>query len=282
MRVFVFGYDRFENMTTSLLLAGDCVEHTVLCHSDEDRAKFLAGGAVGGEVVATGLERGLAGQRNAALDMLGDGEWGVFLVDDLVSVSEVSGYDERRRTRTTELGINMDNQAAFKNGMESPISWDRFMVRCAETADACDAIGARLGGFCGIANPPWRDRKWKFNGLADGRAWVVKQEPGFRVEAGAGCIDDFGWTAQQIERHGVAVVNQWVLPTAQRYKPGGYGSIDDRLVEKLAAVKYLTARHPGLLRVAAKKNEPAGSHVQFRRTLSRGQLDRARRVLSSK
>lgn len=268
MKVFVFGYDRYETMTTSDMLEADGVDHQVLVHTDEARDLFVAAGHVRPDrIVVTGNPRGLAYQRNAALDLMERGEWAVFLVDDLRRVTEVRDSD----TRGPRLGITMDNQRDFAGQMYDPLTLDRFMVRAEETAAACDRVGARLGGFCGIANPVFRDAHWRFNVLADGRAWVIRKDK-LRFDENVHTIDDICWTARNIQAYGVTLVNQWVLPDCRRYSAGGYGSIADRTPQKLDEIRYLTATYPRLIRVADKAGHVRGSHAVLRRTLRPAQL----------
>ena len=83
-KVFVFAYDRFESMTTSLMLEEAGVDHRVLCHDTVAKERFIDGGRVRpARLVATRQPKGLAYNRNAALEMMSDGEWALFLVDDV-------------------------------------------------------------------------------------------------------------------------------------------------------------------------------------------------------
>jgi len=269
VRIFVFGYDRFDTMTTSLLLGNH--RHVLLLHGHESR--FRDGGTVGAEadVVETGNPRGLQHQRNAALSMMAEDEWALWLVDDLIDVTEVADYDRLRAEGRTRYGITTDNQTEMSPYMKRPITIDEFRDRAVEVATACEAVGAAHGGFAAYANPPWRDRKWRFNVLVDGRALLVKNV-GQTVDPAVGCIDDLSMAADAIARDGIVVVNQWVLPECVRYGSGGYGSIDDRLDEKLAAVSHLQQKHPGLVSIRKKAGQPIGSHAVLRRTLDRASL----------
>lgn len=269
MKVFVFTYDRYDSISTPLLLDKSNVPHVVLCHSEESRKRFVDGGRVKPEnIVATKQPKGLANNRNAALDMMDDGEWAVFFVDDLKSVTELRDYDARSSAR---LGISMDNQSSFKGVFNKEIPLSQFMRRAMETVAACEGVGASLGGFCGIANPVFRDAKWRFNVLADGRAWVVKKTS-LRFDTNAQLIDDMCWTARNIQRFGCVVVNQWVLPDCKRYTSGAYGSIEQRMPQKLREAAHLVNTYPSLIRVADKAGWPRGSHVVLKRTLNSKQI----------
>ena len=265
-KIFVFGYDRYETMSTSQLLEQEAIPHTVLCHSEESKQKFIDGGTARAERLhATGQPKGLANNRNAALEMMEGGEWAMFLVDDLKNVTAVADYATRTDGR---LGITMANQKSIAPTTRQPITMMDFLDIAHETISVCDAMGSHLGGFCGISNPLFRDAKWRFNVLADGRAWVVKKS-NLRFDLGAQLIDDLCWTAQNIAHHGVVVVNQWVLPDCKRYTAGAFGSIQERLPQKAREAAYLVDRYPGLVRMAKKTGWPDGTHVQLKRTLQR-------------
>jgi hypothetical protein len=268
VKVFVFAYDRFDSISTPLMLEHEGIDHIVLCHTEEQRDAFIAHGRVmPHRLVVTGNPRGLAYQRNAALDMMDRNEWAMFLVEDIKAVTEVGGYDTRRGT----LGITMENQREFAPIMQTPITMERFVHHGVELAAACDLVDARLGGFACYANPVWRDAKWKFNVLADGRAWVVRKGA-LLFDENVHAIDDMSWCAQNIRHYGLVVVNQWVLPDCHRYTPGGYGSIEDRRDQKLAECAYLVRTHPSLVRYAKKAGHPEGTHVVLRRTLTNAHL----------
>jgi hypothetical protein len=266
MRTFVFGYDRYETMSTSRLLEDEGIDHTVLCHTEEARERFIEGGSAAPDrLLATGQPKGLANNRNAALEMMEDGEWALFLVDDLKNVTTVADYWIRTDTR---LRITMDNQKKIAPTTKQPATMQEFINAACENVAVCESMGAHLGGFCGIANPLFRDAKWRFNVLADGRAWVVKKSS-LRFDPGAQLIDDMCWTAQNIQRFGVVAVNQWVLPDCKRYTAGAFGSIEERLPLKAKEAAYLVHNYPALVRFAKKAGWPDGTHVQLKRTLDR-------------
>jgi hypothetical protein len=117
VKVFVFGYDRYATTTTSGMLEQEDIDHIMLVHNDEQKEGFIAGGRVKPErLTVTGKPAGLSNNRNAALDMMDDGEWAMFLVDDFKSVSELQGYDT---TYEEVLDITTQNVNAwgkiFKN-----------------------------------------------------------------------------------------------------------------------------------------------------------------------
>lgn len=261
MRVFVFGYNRYDSMTTSQMFEAEGIEHTVLVHTQEAADKFIEHGtAQPNRLHVTNNPRGLAYQRNTALDMMDKGEWALFMVDDLKEVSELRNYD---RVTTPSLPINEQTQKHYGERFKNPITMAQFMKRADELVFKCETIGIHLGGFCGINNPLYRAKHWSINVLADGRAWVVRKTH-LRFDENVQLIDDLCWTALNIKHFGAVMVNQWVLPDCRRYSAGAFGSIEERLPQKMAEAKYLVETYPDLIAYKDKAGWPYGSHVVLR------------------
>jgi hypothetical protein len=261
MKVFVFAYDRYEDMTTSRALEAEGISHTVLCHTEEALERFVAGGtAERKRLFATGNAKGLANQRNTALEMMDEGEWALFLCDDIKRVTELRNYD---RTTSATLPINLTNQNHYGKRFDNPISLSRFMLRAEQLVTKCETHNCKLGGFAGINNPLYRAKHWGFNIMADGRAWVV-QKSWLRFDTKAQMVDDVAWTALNIKHFGLVIVNQWVLPDFKRYTPGAFKSIDERLQQKMAECKHLVETYPDQIAYKDKAGWPYGSHIVIR------------------
>lgn len=261
MNVFVFASDRYDSMTTSLMLENEDIEHTVLVHTEEQREGFLAGGtAREHRIVVTGQPAGLAHNRNAALDLMNDGEWAVFLVDDLKSVSELEGYDSMYEE---VLDITTENQGEYAKRFKNPISMRQFITRCEQGSRYCDRIGSHLLGFAGVDNALFRRKKWGQNILADGRAWAVRKSH-LRFDTNVQTMDDYCWCAINMREFGVVVVNQWVLPDCKRYTAGGCGTKEERMPRKIKEAKYLVETYPEYIAYKKKTGWPEGSHITLR------------------
>lgn len=262
MRVFVFTYDRYDSITTSQMLEDEGIDHIVLCHTEEQKQRFIEAGRVRPErLIATGRSRGLANNRNFALEMMEEDEWAMFLVDDLKSVTELNNYDRAQ----SPLPINMANQGTYKERFSTPITMAKFLQRAEELSRKCDAYNCYLGGWAGINNPIFRCDHYKTNVLADGRAWIVKKSH-LRFDENAQMIDDLCWTAQNIQEFGIVIVDLWILPDCRRYSKGGFGSIDDRMEQKLREAKHLVQTYPSLIQFKEKTGWPFGAHVVLRQT----------------
>lgn len=260
MRVFVFTYNRYDSITTSQFLDKEEIAHTVLCHTKEARQKFIEAGRVKAEnIIATGKPKGLTHNRNFALDMMTDGEWALFLVDDFIKVTELDEYDE---IIGDTIPVDIENNSGWGRKFNRRISFKRFIDRAEESAGLAELQKIYLVGFAGYTNPLFRGKKWKYNTLADGRAWVVRKSD-LRFDENVQMIDDVCWTAQNIIKFGGVLVNQWILPECSRYTAGSFGSIKDRLPQRLDECKYLVGNYPGLIRFAKKRNWPYGTHIRI-------------------
>ena len=139
----------------------------------------------------------------------------------------------------------------------------RFYERVEQSIRFAERAGANLVGVAGVDNALFRKRHWAQNILADGRAWAVRKTH-LRFDENAQLIDDLCWTAQNIQEFGLVVVNQWVMPLCKRYTAGGFGSIDERMEQKLREASYLVSAYPGLIKFKDKAGWPPRSHVVLR------------------
>jgi hypothetical protein len=261
MKIFVFTYDRYNSISTSQLLEDENIDHIVLCHTEEQKERFIAGGRVKAErLVVTNKPKGLAYNRNFALDMMEDGEWAIFLVDDLNFVTELHKHEQYVENY---IPIDFSNQGEWKFKFVEPLTMKGFVKRSQELVDYCEEVKSNLGGWCGIDNPVYRAKHYTYNTLADGRAWVVKKTH-LRFDENVQLIDDLCWTALNIKEFGITVVNQWVLPDCKRYTAGSFGSIEQRLPQKLKEASYLVETYPELIMFRKKAGWPEGSHVVLR------------------
>lgn len=266
MKVFVFTYDRFDSISTSPMLEAEGIDHTVLCHTTEARKQFIAAGRVRPDrLVVTGKPKGLAYNRNAALDRMALGEWAVFLVDDMLEVQELDCYDEMAPAGS--LPITSTNQREWAKRFAQPSTLAHFMQRCQQATRVADSYGANLVGFAGYDNALYRSRRWKLNTLADGRAWVVRKTH-LRFDENVQLIDDVCWTAQNILAFGSVLVDSWILPNCRRYTAGAYGTIQERLLQKRREVSYLVRTYPQVCAVRRKAGWPDGTHVVIRNVKS--------------
>lgn len=256
---FVFTYDRYDTITTSEWLKG--VEHKVLCHTREQKKLFRRAGRIYGDIVDTGEPKGLSNNRNAALEMMNPGDWAVFFVDDLIRVRRYLNYFQYKGT---ELNVqNGKNQNLLRRLFKEPCTVEEFYKIAEETARHAERRGYALCGFALTDNPQFRRRKFNYGGLADGRCWLVKKTD-LWFDENVQLIDDVCWTALNIKYFGGVVVNNWMIPECKRYTEGAFGTIDQRMEQRMEECAYLLKTYPNEVVAATKAHWPKGSHVRIR------------------
>lgn len=264
MRVFVFTYDRWDKITTSLELEKCGVAHTVLCHGVLEYERFINAGRVRPERLhVTGQPKGLAYNRNYALDMMRPGEWAVFLVDDWIKATELDTYDTFEATQLAFSKPPRTSETAYwRKRLLTPLSIGRFIERCQASAQQAEKHGAALVGFAGNNNPLHRVKKISNWCLADGRAWVVRKTD-LRFDNKAQLIDDYCFTALNLIKFGKVWVENWILPECSRYTAGSYGSMEHRIAQKITECKYLVQAYPEVIEMRDKIGWPKNSHVRI-------------------
>lgn len=265
MKTFVFAYDRYDTLTTPLLLESAGIDHIVLCHTDEQKEKFIKAGRVNpNRIIATGAPKGLAYNRNKALDMMSKGEWACFLVDDYINTQLLEGY----RDMTLEvLPVFTGNTTFWGRKMYNKVGIKELYRVGVESMAFAERLKVNLVGFAGYHNPLFRKYKWKINALADGRCWFVRKTE-LRFDERAQMIDDVSWCAINIEQSGGVLINQWLEPLCSRYTAGGFGTVESRLEQRKAECAYLVGKHK-VIRYGKKKGWPPGSHIKIRSTTRR-------------
>jgi glycosyltransferase involved in cell wall biosynthesis len=261
LRVFTFFYNRYTDATTSLALRDNGIDHTVLMHSYEQFVKFQAGGTLAGEPRITGKPKGLAYQRNAALDMMEEGEWAVFMCDDF---QQIRSYPIAKiMDRTASINVTIQNQAEHK------LRQDKFKMTLKEMfsmfprlIQIAEANNVKLIGFGLHDNPLNLGRKFTTRGLADGRFWLV-QKSTYRFDENVQMVDDVGWTAENLIRHGKVLVLNWTVPYFQRYTAGAFGSIAHRTEQRRKECAYLANKFAPMVRIVPKPNWPLGTHIRL-------------------
>lgn len=264
MKIFIFTYDRYDSISTSQYFKN--IPHTILCHTEQDKQKFLDAGNCYGEIISTNNPKGLSYNRNAALDMMDENEWAIFFVDDLISVTGIPYNHDLYFEDDLGVGIGHNDKAnyAFINSLfKTKIKAEDFLIHCKETIKECENKGYALGGFSLTNNTGFRSKKYSYKSLADGRCWVVKKTD-LRFDENVQLIDDVCFTAQNILKFGGVVVNNYVLPECKRYTDGAFGSIGKRMEQKLKECKYLVTTYPDVIAYADKTGWEKGSHVKIR------------------
>lgn len=258
MKVFTFFYNRFDSATTSISLHENNIDHYVLVHNEEDSAKFAAGKTIKGKEVITNNGKGLAYQRNSALDMMEDGEWAAFMCDDFQKIKSYS--KEFIFSKTQRIEINNQNQNKYR--LRNEISLREMFSFFPKLIEVAENNNIHLIGFGLHDNPMNLSKKFTNRGLADGRFWLVKKS-NYSFDENAQMIDDVCWTAENLVRHGNVLVLNWCVPYFSRYTAGGYGSTEARKQRRRQECAYLVKKYNPLIRFAEKSGWDTGTHIKL-------------------
>lgn len=270
MKVFTFFYNRYETATTSVALNQNGIDHYALIHNDSDLQKFKKGNTLAGRPLVTGNGKGLAYQRNSALEMMNRGEWAVFMCDDFQKIK--SFPREFIFSKTNKINITTQNQNAFR--LKQEISIKEMFLLFPKLIQLAEANNIHLIGFGLHDNPMNLGRKFTHKGLADGRFWLVKKSS-YKFDLNAQLIDDVNWTAENLVRHGNVLVLNWLVPYFSRYTAGGFGSTEQRKSLRKKECAYLANKFDPLVRVASKPGWDEGTHIKL--FASKGNIDLAKK-----
>jgi hypothetical protein len=260
MKVFTFFYNRFENATTSIALQQNDIKHNVLIHSSADADKFKKFGTCVDNAVVTNNDKGLAYQRNTALDMMDTGEWAVFMCDDFIKIRSFPKSWILSKTNT--IPIHFGNQHKFRLRDENTMSLKEMFSMFPKLISLAENNGIHLIGFGLHDNPLNLKKKFNNRGLADGRFWLVKKSS-YRFDTRAQLIDDVAWTAENLVRHRNILVLNWLVPYFQRYTSGGFGSTAERLELRRTECAYLANKYNPLVKIADKIGWEYGTHIKL-------------------
>jgi hypothetical protein len=234
MKIFLMYYDRFKNATTSKMLNFD---HIVLCHDNKD--KFTCIGEKG-KLIETNQPKGIQNNFNYGLSLLEDGEWGIFMSDDLIGAKKL-----------------IDGKFIDCN-IEYPI---KELINIIPT---CDKIGVKLIGLNSTGNPFYARNKYSKYGLVDGRCFAIKKT-NFIYHDKINTIPDYYASAYHLEKYGGNLILNYCFLDFKRYEKGGLGTINERIKDKIKDVNLMKSLFPNNVKIKDKPGEPKGSHIIIKR-----------------
>jgi hypothetical protein len=258
VKTFTFFYDRYSDATTSKELYANGIEHYVMIHSEKHLTEFNKHGTIKGKPVVTNEMKGLANQRNRALDMVDVGEWCVFMCDDFVKIKSYS--QAMIEGSINRLPITFENQNKYR--LKNEITLKQMFTYFPRLIQIAEKNKIHLIGFGLHDNPMNLGRKFTTRGLADGRFWLIKKS-NYNFDLKAQLIDDVAWTAENLVRHGNVLVLNWVVPYFKRYSSGGFGSTSERIAQRKKECGYLSRKYDPLVRIANKPNWEYGTHIRI-------------------
>ncbi len=260
MKVFTFFYNRFETATTSKALFENGIGHNVLIHKEQDYELFKKGNTLFGNPIVTNSPKGLAYQRNYALDMMDFGEWAVFMCDDFKKIA--SYPKDRILSNELTMDVNFSNQNALRLNKQKPISLKEMFEFFPKLIELAEKNNIHLIGFGLHDNPMSLRKKFGHRGLADGRFWLVKKS-NYKFDLNAQLIDDVAWTCENLVRHNNVLILNWTVPYFSRYTAGGFGSTSERKELRKKECNYLCNKYNPLVKMAHKPGWDFGTHIRI-------------------
>lgn len=260
MKVFTFYYNRYETATTSIQLNNNGIEHFVLLHNENDLQKFNKHNTIKGKPIITNESKGLAYQRNKALEMVDTDEWCVFMCDDFIRIRSLP--KEWIISKTNSLPIDFKNQQKFRLKSSNNICLKEMFDLFPYLIKLADKNNIKLIGFGLHDNPLNLKNKFTHRGLADGRFWLIKKSD-YVFDLNAQLIDDVAWTAENLVRHNNVLILNWLVPYFKRYSSGGFGSTEERKLQRKKECNYLANKYNPLVQIAKKVNWDYGTHIRL-------------------
>lgn len=208
--------------------------------------------------------RGIGATRQWSLDnLLEEGEWAIWCDDNVRSIRAVSREYYHRET----LPVKEGGSEKWRGIYETICEPGRFVGEIVpEVVARAEEIGAYYAGFGSTGNYYFRGRKWREVGFVWVALSLVKKEADLRIDTLFTAMDDYQFTAEQLLRHGVVLINGYVWAEKKFYEPGGAGKKEARLKRKLGEVERLLELYPGLYRKADRANSAPGAEVRMRLT----------------
>jgi hypothetical protein len=234
MKIFLMYYDRYKNATTSKMLNR---EHIVLCHDNKERFECIG---EYGQLLQTNEPKGIQNNFNYGLSLLDEGEWGIFLSDDLIGGKKLVG------DKFVDCKV------------------DYVLNELIRILPKCDTIGVKLVGLNSTGNPFYAKNKYSKYGLVDGRCFAIKKT-NFRYHKTINTIPDYYATAYHLKQYGGNLILNQCFLDFKRYEEGGLGTIDERIEDKKRDVRLMVKLFPDNVKVKDKLNQPKGSHIIIKR-----------------
>lgn len=211
-------------------------------HDQEQYDKFVEAGTLDPKkIIITNQPKALPYQRNFALDMLAENEWGLFLCDDLVKIEEYENYD----------GAPLDK---VDNPKFVSVKEDVFLNRCLESIWKAEEIGAHLIGFSHYTNAFFRTQKWKHTAKVDCNACLIKKS-NLRYDVNFPRIGDWKFSIENLNTFHTILTNNWVYVEMEKWTPGGQGTKEQRKESRHEEIKRLLELYPDHVKLGPKSTE---------------------------
>lgn len=249
--------------TVQYLLKWGVRDFTVLLHDQEQKDMYLAAGIVPEEnIVVSGVERGITNQRNFIVnEFVPKGEWFITLDDNIRHFKKVIA---KYYNNLDELPVE-DPSITQRDFNYEIAAWEMLEI-VKQDIKKCEQIGAKYGGFASVDNYFFNAKKYKTVGYVISKAAYIFNDENAFYDPDLEAMEDFGFTAHQLEKNGKLLINGWVKPVCKHYEEGGIGTYENRVPRKIVDCEYLMKKYPNMFRYKEKKGCHPKAEIQLRFT----------------
>ena len=253
MKVFIPSYDRPRSITTPGLMP-TAIDWKVVLHNDFQLKQYASNLTLPpGRLIVSDVPISPARIRNWILDQVPEGEWCMMLDDNITAFRGVlMPAHESDPLQLTGSGKILN----------SDLSGFGFYQRAVQLTREADSIGAHYCGFSMVSNPMFRLKNYKEFGFVIGKGILIKKTD-LRFDDRLLDSEDLDFTAQNLERFGKILINNWIEVIKIHKNPGGCGTLEERTPNMIHASALIMEKWPGLFKYAEVENRAPGSVLKF-------------------
>jgi hypothetical protein len=222
------------------------IEHYVLVHDELSRNKFVENNTAKSEnIIITNNPRGLARQRNYALNMLSENEWALFMNDDLSKI----WYKSKNNKIDFSNFVQICEEIIVRYGFVKNLNLIGFSAHENEIIIKSSAAISE-------------------NVFIDGRCFLIKKTQ-YLFDKNVGVLEDHDTTAYHLTKFGKTLRFNNIVPEFNRFTKGGFGTRGDRLQELKSDCKYLLNKYPHVFKYKEKSGFEPQTQLKFNYNLLR-------------
>ena len=226
----------------------------LLIHTEREASQYREAG-VDVPIHITGEGPPLLGKGHSLLwcldNLISDGEWVVFLDDDLKSITslpEPEYYNSRIPVSSYKAA-----SIPYRHKFETAASLDRVNSIWEETRVVAESVGANMAGFASTFNPYYRLIKWSTYAIIYGWMWMLRKRAGRRYP-NIPYMEDVKISLAHLKWDGLVLVNRFMYGDRQFWQEGGYGGLEKRIPVRDAEIREMAAEFGGMVKVVEKES----------------------------
>lgn len=254
MQIFIPSYNRPWTTTTPALLDSCGVRYILLLRNSAQADLYLknpAFRAIKKRIAVLDKDLSVNYAREVARDELNYGDWCLQMDDNIkkFTVVEESFYraapELKEKPTRTEFGHIFNIPATFQMFYTQVLT---------DSIQEAEKRGANIVGFSSWENPYMRRRKFRDVGYTTNKCVLLrKTKLHWDQSEGHPAMEEYALCAAQHLEYGRVLINNWGYPQGGHYEPGGLGTYEERLPQKIAACQNIMARWPGFAKLSWKK-----------------------------